>query len=185
MSEEKDNQNKKRDSGANNEDLPARTGAEKIIEEKLADCRKQAEEYLNGWKRTKADFLNYQKDEAKRLEEFAKFANEDLILQLIPLADEADIALAHIPKEVRENHPDWVSGAMEIRKKFNGFLEGNGISKIKTVGEVFSPSLHEAVETVESDRKPGEIMEEVRAGYTLYGKVIRPARVKISKEIKK
>lgn len=147
-------------------------------------CCKQAEEYLNGWKRERADFENYKKDETKRLEEFAKFANEGLILELISLADEADIALKLMPEDVKTNHPDWVKGVEEIRRKFNEFLEANGVSRIKTVGEEFNPSLHEAVETISTDGRSGMIVEEVKAGYTLHGKVIRPARVKISEEIK-
>ena len=157
---------------------------------------------MNGWKRAKADFLNYQKDETKRLEEFTKFANESLILELISLADEADIALKHMPKEIKENHYDWVSGAIEIRKKFDEFLEKNGISKIKTIGEIFNPALHEAVavssdlspevltkeeasreerEIIAVEKEADRVIEEVSAGYIMHGKVIRPARVKINK----
>jgi len=147
-------------------------------------CCKQAEEYLNGWKRERANFENYKKEEAKRLEEFAKFANEGLLLELIPLADEAEIALKLMPEDIKTNHPNWVKGVEEIRKKFNEFLETNGVFRIKTVEEEFNPSLHEAVETVPTDGKSGIVVEEVRAGYTLHGKVIRPARVKISEEIK-
>jgi molecular chaperone GrpE len=155
-----------------------------LTEESKACC-KQAEEYLNGWKRERADFENYKKEEAKRLEEFAKFANEGLLLELIPLADEAEIALKLMPEDIKTNHPNWVKGVEEIRKKFNEFLEIKGVSRIKTVGEEFNPSMHEAVGTVPTDGKSGIIVEEIRAGYTLHGKVIRPARVKISEEIKR
>jgi molecular chaperone GrpE len=173
------NQNKKQDNQTGDE------ATKDTLEEELARCQKQAEEYLNGWKRERADFENYKKEEAKRLEEFAKFANKSLLLELISLADEAEIALRLMPEDVRTNHPNWVKGVEEIRKKFNEFLETKGVSRIKTVGEEFNPSLHEAVETVPADGKSGMVVEEVRAGYTLHGKVIRPARVKISEEIKR
>ena len=77
MDEEKNNQNKKQDNQAGDEKT------EKTVEEKLAECQKQAEEYLNNWKRERADFINYKKDEAKRLEEFVKFGNEGLFWKLL------------------------------------------------------------------------------------------------------
>jgi molecular chaperone GrpE len=178
MNEDKSNQNKKQDDRTGDEK------PEKTAEEKLAECQKQAEEYLNGWKRERADFENYKKDEAKRLEEFAKFANESLVLELISLTDEADIALKLMPEDVKTNHPNWVKGIEEIRRKFDEFLKANGVLRIKTAGEKFNPSLHEAAETVPAEKEADRVVEEIRAGYTLHGKVIRPAKVKIGGEIK-
>jgi len=179
-----ENQNKKQDKQTQTTDEKA-INSPNNVEDELTKCRREAEEYLNGWRRERASFENYKKEEAKRLEEFEKFANESLLLELIPLADEAEIALKLMPQDVKTNYPNWVKGVEEIRKKFNEFLEANGVFRIKTVGEEFNPSLHEAVETVPADGKSGIVVEEVRAGYTLHGKVIRPARVKISEEVKK
>ena len=134
----------------------------------LEVCKKQAEEYLNNWKRERADFINYKKDEAKRLEEFFKFANEGLILEVIEVLDDLEIALKH--------GNGGSGGLRQIMKKFTDWLKKYGVEKIKVDGEKFNPLLHEAIET----EKEGDSIEEVRPGYTMHGRVIRPARVKIT-----
>ena len=139
----------------------------KTIEEELEDCRKKSEEYLNGWKRAQADFVNYKKDETKRLVEFLKFGNESLILEIIEVLDDLDNAA----KELKN------SGLDQVIKKFQELLKKYSTERIKVEGEKFDPLVHEAVST-ETD---GEKMEEVRAGYMMQDKVIRPARVKIVK----
>lgn len=136
----------------------------------LEVCKKQNEEYLNNWKRERADFINYKKEEIKRLEEFVKFANAGLILEVIEVFDDLEIALKH--------GSDNLEGFSQIIKKFTDWLKKYGVEKIKVAGEKFNPALHEAVEG--SKGEDGEI-EEIRAGYTMHGKVIRPARVKINK----
>lgn len=123
------------------------------------------EEYLNNWKRERADFLNYKKDEVKRLSEFAKFANEGVVLEVIELMDDLETASKKIGDP----------GLSQIVKKFEYFLKKYDVERIDTGGE-FDPLMHEAVEGADGDK-----LEEVRTGYTMYGKVIRPARVKIIK----
>jgi molecular chaperone GrpE len=132
-------------------------------------CQKQAEEYLNNWKRERADFINYKKDEAKRLEKFAEFANKAVILEVVEVFDDLEIA---------QKHGDNKEGLDRVMKKFADWRKGYGIERIKVAGEKFNPELHEAVE---GSVPEGEKLEEIRAGYTMHGKVIRPARVKIIK----
>lgn len=160
-----DNQTSNMDNQTSNNDVQK----EEKPEQKLEEYQKQAEEYLNNWKRERADFINYKKDEAKRLEEFAKFANEGLILEVIEILDDLEIALKHSSSDF--------NGLNQIMKKFGDWLKKYGVERIKVAGEKFNPELHEAVE---SSAKEGEL-EEIRAGYTMHGKVIRPARVKIIK----
>lgn len=140
----------------------------KNIEDENAEldlCQKQAEEYLNNWKRERADFVNYKKDEDKRMEEFVKFANEALILELLDTVDDLYLAA----KQVKD------AGLEQIIKKFEDLLNKYGVEKIKT-GDKFDPMYQEVVEGVE-----GEKVEEIRAGYMMHSRVIRPARVKIMK----
>ncbi len=133
----------------------------------LEVCRKQGEEYLNNWKRERADFINYKKDEAKRMEAFVGFANENLILEFLDIIDNLDLA---------EKHEVSVDSIKQIIKKTEGVLKKYDVERIKTDGQ-FNPELHEAIST----ENGGEKIEEVRAGYTMRGKVIRPVRVKIVK----
>lgn len=152
-----------------------------------------AEEYLNNWKRERADFVNYKKDEAKRVEEFIKFANEGLILELLDVIEESMVARTQMPKEIQEKYPEWIGGVDKIREKGFEFLKGQGVERIKTIGEKFDPLLHESVEeiapasaegsgkVISDGGESGKVIEEVKPGFTLHGRVIKPARVRITK----
>lgn len=146
----------------------------------LEECRERTDEYLNNWKRERADFLNYKKDEAKRMGEFIKFANEGLVLELLDIIEESIVARAQMPKEIQEKYSEWIGGIDKIREKGFEFLRRNGVEQIKTVGEKFDPLLHESVGEVASDGgEAGMVVEEVKPGFTLHGRLIRPAMVKI------
>ncbi len=126
----------------------------------------KAEEYLNNWKRERADFINYKKDESRRMEEFVRYANEDLVLEMIELVDDLEIVAKEVPGV----------GLEHVVKKFSELFKKYGVERISVDGQ-FNPALHEAVETEQG----GEKMVEVRAGYMMQDKLIRPARVKIVK----
>ncbi len=152
---------------------------EKLLSD-FEKCKKQAEEYLAGWKRAKADLINYKKRQEEVVQEFIKFANQDLILELLPMLDNFRLAAQHLPKELENS--EWVKGVFQIKNQLENLLKTRGIEEIKSVGEKFNPELHESVEEVESsDKKEGMIVEEVQKGYKLNGKVIRAARVKVVK----
>ena len=156
----------------------------KQLNKELEESKKQAEEYLNNWKRERADFLNYKKEEARRMEEFLKFSIEGIIMELIDVVDGIEVARKNLPesKELEE----WTDGFDGSLDKLDKFLEKFGVEKIKIEQDTstgseqvkFDPLLHEAVEVQD---KEGDRIEEIRPGYTMHGKVIRPARVKIVK----
>ncbi len=125
------------------------------------------EEYLNNWKRERADFLNYKKEEAKRIEQFAKFAHEDVILEVIEIVDDLELAV--------QEYKDM--GLEQIIKKFKDLFKKYGVQEIVVEGKKFDPALQEAVET----ETGGEKIVQVRTGYMMHDKVLRPARVKIIK----
>ena len=110
----------------------------------------------------------------------AGIANAVLLAELIPIFDHFKLALRHIPAE--DEKKDWVIGITHIKKQFEDFLKNLGIEEIKAVGEKFNPEFHEAVfyETKEGF-ETDVIFEEVKAGYTLQGKVLAPAKVKVAK----
>jgi len=147
--------------------------------DELSKCQKERDDYLDGWKRVKADLINYKKDEAKRFEAIVKFSNEALIKELINVLDSFDLALVAL--EVEEDKKTQ-KGLYLIRQQLEDILRQNGLERIiVSVGQSFDPALQEAVATVESDKPSGTIIEEVERGYLLNGKLIRPARVKVSK----
>lgn len=150
----------------------------------IEDTVNKAEEYLNNWKRERADFVNYKKDEAKRMEEFLKFSTEGMIMELIDVLDGVGVARNNLPN--KEELKEWTEGFDSSLDKLDKFLKKFGVEKINVEGDPsvnsgqvkFDPLIHEAVEVQDKD---GENMQEIRPGYTMHGKVIRPARVKIIK----
>src|SRR3989344_5111934 len=133
--------------------------------EKLAEER---DEYLDGWKRAKADLINYKKDELKRLEEVARFGSESLILELISILDDFDLALATLEKQGTAE-----KGIYLIRSRFEDILKRRGLERTKVKeGDKFNPAYHEAIGAVDGGEE-GIIAEEIEAGYALHGKVIR------------
>ena len=144
--------------------------------------RQQVEEYLNGWKRAKADYANLQKETERRQSEFIQFANAALIHELLPLVDHFKQAFKHLPAEL--NDSEWVKGIRHIQTHLNKVLAEHGIQEIRTSGEKFDPTRHEAVEEVESDQPAGTIIEELKTGFLLHDRVLQAARVKIAKSHK-
>ena len=150
------------------------------LKKKLEELEKQKEEYLNGWKRERADFLNYKKEEMERIGALIKYANEELIFKIFPILDNIYLAEKQIPVDLK-NHK-WAEGVLQIKNQISEFLKQEGVEEIKAVGEKFDPNFHEVVEEVTVENKEsGIIVEEIQKGYKLHGKVIRPARVKIIK----
>lgn len=129
-------------------------------------------------KRMQADFENYKKRTQTEKSEFARYANTDLILQILPVLDNFRLAVKHLPEDLAEN--DWVAGIRHIESQLEQILSSEGVETITADGSQFDPNVHEAVEEVASDKPPGEIVEEIRRGYRLNGKVIRPAKVKVA-----
>lgn len=126
------------------------------------------DEYLNNWKRTQADLENYQKEVSKRMEDFARFANQEVIGEMIEVMDNLEAALQYAEGDIRK-------GLEQVIKRFDGTLEKYNVKRIVVnVGDKFDPILHEAVEGV------GETVDKlVREGYKIYDKVLRPSRVKV------
>ena len=130
--------------------------------------------------RSAADFDNARKRLAKERDEFVKFSLEDIIQDLLPVLDHFELALAHLRGE-DEKTKSIRSGFLLIQKQLMQILTGRGLNRVETSGKIFDPHIHESVEHfVSSDHPEGAIIEEVLAGYELNGKLLRPAKVKIS-----
>lgn len=133
--------------------------------------------------RVQADFDNYRKRTQKEKEEFGQYLNTDLLMRIIPTLDNFKLALKHLPKELEDN--SWVQGIWHIEKQLEQTLAEEGVEEILAQGQKFDHNLHEAIEEVQSELPQGEITEEIVKGYKLNNKVIRHAKVKVSKGIKK
>ena len=149
--------------------------------EELLKKAKQGEEYYDKWVRVHADFENARKRLEKEKVEFLRFANEDIIVQLLPIIDNFDRAInSQNPKEKEDPH---FKGIIMIKDDLHKLLENYGVEKVKSVGEKFNTDFHAAVTAAESDEHPEDtVLEEFQAGYTMHGRLIRPTSVKISKK---
>ncbi len=156
------------------------------LKQKLAEAEKLKEEYLAGWQRQKADFLNYQKEIAKRNEEIVKFANEDLIADLLIVLDSFDISVNSLRIEgLSETEKRIVQGLELIRGQLEDVLRRRGLEPIEALHCQFDPAWHEAIGEVDSGGEEGEIVEELARGYKLSGKLVRPSKVKVVKHKEK
>jgi len=146
----------------------------------LEECQKLKEEYLAGWQRARADFLNYKKEEMERIGEFFKYANLNLILKFLPILDNFEIAEKKLPENLKADVN--IKGFLQIKNQILDFLKNQGVEEIKSIGEKFDPNFHEVVEEVEvKDKEPGTIIEEIQKGYKINGRLLRPARIKVIK----
>jgi len=125
--------------------------------------------------RTQANFENFRKQTEKRVMEIREMAAKNIILELLPIIDNFELALKNT-----ENQDSFKEGVKLIHTQLNSILENNHIETIKTTGGQFDPYLHEALLKVESDQPKDSIVEELQRGFTLNGEVIRHAKVKIS-----
>lgn len=153
--------------------------AEKLKKE-IEECEKQKQEYLAGWKRERADFLNYKKDEVERLGRVIDISKEEIISELLPILDNICLAEEKLPKDLKNDC--WVEGMLKIKAQINDFFKKEGVKDIESLGKSFDPHTQEAMERIEGKgSESGIVAEVIQKGYTLNGRVIRPAKVKIFK----
>lgn len=139
---------------------------EQISNERCANC----DEADNKYKRALADYQNLLKRTAKEKEEFFKYSNEQLIVEMIPVYDNLKTSLEHTDEQIEKSA--WLEGVKYVLKQFKSILEGVGVEEIKTVGEKFDHNTMDAIEGTGD-----KVIKEGKPGYKLNGKVIIPARV--------
>lgn len=146
----------------------------------------QCEEYLTGWKRALADYDNLKKDLAKEKQSIRDAVRESVALQLLPVVDNFEAANRHMPditltEEDGRKMKGWIDGIGFVQTQLLTILRDLGLEEVKASG-AFDPNEQDAVgERHEEGKSEGEIVEVVHKGWKLDGKVIRPAKVIISK----
>jgi len=160
------------------EDKP-RLGKVKKLEEALREERERSKEYLNRLMYLQADFENYKRRVEKETREAVQLGNERLITNLLAVIDELEMAVQS-GKET-ENKEALLEGVEMVLKKVYATLGQEGLTKIEAAGRPFDPSRHEAISKVPTmDYAEGTVIEEVRKGFMLKDKVIRPSMVKVA-----
>lgn len=150
------------------------------LEKELEESKAQADEYLDGWQRARAELSNYKKRQEVERVKVRELANAQLLRKLLPIVDDFERAALTLPSDLEQL--TWIDGILLIMRKFKGVLESEGVEPIETEGESFDPFYHEAVTHEETpDYEDGQIIGEVQRGYMLGERVLRPALVRVAK----
>ncbi len=159
------------------------TGSDKIkkLREKLTACQKERDEYLAGWQRAKADYVNARKEDERNRSEFIKLSNKEILLDMIAVADSFDQAQAN--KEAWEKvDRNWRIGVEYIGSQLLSTFEKHGLKQINPLGEKFNPNEHTSVGTVPAKdaSEDGNITVVVQKGYLLHDSLIRSPKVEVA-----
>ncbi|HSX36806.1 MAG TPA: nucleotide exchange factor GrpE [Patescibacteria group bacterium] len=127
--------------------------------------------------RERADATNIRRRHEEQITQLRASVKTHIVKDLLPVIDNFERALKHVPKELEKN--DYIKGVNAIVKQFEKTLEQMGVERIKTVGEAFDPHLHEAVSAEEGEGSKEVVSEELQAGYKIGNDVIRHAMVRV------
>lgn len=145
----------------------------------LAEATAKAEENLAVAQRAAADYANLKRRTEADREAALGLASEVLLGKVLALADDFDRAVESMPPDLRDQ--PWIEGVVAIDRKLRLLLESEGVSPIEALGHPFDPREHEAIaHTAATGRPEGEVVAEIRRGYRLRDRVLRPALVAVS-----
>ena len=157
-----------------------------LSDEALAEIKAQADkagEYWNTLLRTTADFDNFKKRAARERQDAVKFANESLLQKLIPLLDNFDMAITAATNAKEGTAQSLQTGVNMILSQFRSTLAEAGLEEVDAMGKTFDPNFHEAVSQLETADVPeGQIVQQLRRGYKLRERLLRPATVIVAKK---
>ena len=147
----------------------------------LEECKQKCDEYLNGWKRAKADFVNYKKEEFERVQEVIDYAKASFLESMLPMMDNLEITASKLPEELKNDSN--VAGLLMIKTQLEDFLKSHNVEPFESVGKKFDPAMHEAISVAEDpEREPDTVIFEQQPGFMRNGKVLQPARVVVAKK---
>jgi molecular chaperone GrpE len=144
----------------------------------LAELQQQIEDLTAALQRERADAMNLRRRHDEQVASLAAGAKASVVRALLPVIDNFERALKHVPKELEGN--EYIKGIQGVVKQFEKTLADLGVQRIKTVGEPFDPHLHEAVSMEDGDGEEEFVSEELQSGYKLGDNVIRHAMVRVT-----
>lgn len=143
------------------------------LEKALSEQKSKADEYLSALQRSQADFTNYRRRTEQEKADLGKYANSRLFCEILPILDDLERAISHVPEEHAKS--DWVEGVRLVERKFKNILELQGVKPVCALGMMFDPNLHEAIRQEKGEE--GAVIAEIQKGYTLGERLLRPSRV--------
>jgi len=162
------------------EQIPSDAMTVEEFQTEIEALRAQADEYLDGWQRSRAEFANYKKRTEREKEEMHAQVTGKILTHYLDIIDDLERALRDQPMESGSNA--WAEGINLIYIKLKAILESEGIEPIAADGITFDPNFHEAISYEENDdHQDGQVIEVVQRGYKLGDRVLRPAMVRVAK----
>ncbi|MFH1201047.1 MAG: nucleotide exchange factor GrpE [bacterium] len=146
----------------------------------LKTCKAEKEEYLTGWQKERANFINYKRQEDERRAMISESIRERILTRFLSVIDSFNMAFAD--KEAWEKVEDnWRLGVEYIYSQMNGIFEEYGVKEVGKVGESFDPNIHQSIDAIETDKKEQDhtVASVIQKGYRLGERVMRPARVNV------
>ena len=160
-------------------DIESYTDELSTLEASLLESQAKAEEYLDGWQRSRAEFSNYKKRIVREREQIHQTAKGKIIIEFLDILDDLERALKNSPKA--GEGAEWAAGIELIYQKLQSKLEMHGVEPMNAEGEKFDPNLHEALMQEENDEYESDcVIEVVQKGYRIGDRVLRPAQVRVA-----
>lgn len=160
---------------------PAEPAPPPSLEVQLEAARQEAARNLDGWQRAAAEMANFKRRQEEQLKLQRDLIKADVLQGVIGALDDLDLAFQNLPKQLDGQLVGWVEGFRLVQRKLDKILDEQGVTPINTQSH-FDPNLHEAVSHEDSpDHSEGEIIAELRKGYQIGSRVIRPALVRVAR----
>jgi molecular chaperone GrpE len=148
-------------------------------QDEVSAWQTKANEYLDGWQRSRAEFANYKKRVEREQAQMYQNSAASVIKRFLEIVDDLERALNNRPQE--GDGAAWAAGVDLIARKLAAMLEAEGVTAIEAEGQFFDPTLHEAITREEnSGLESGQIIAVIKQGYRLGERVIRPAQVRVA-----
>jgi molecular chaperone GrpE len=152
------------------------------LEEALEMVRAEAAKNWDLYLRERAELENYRKRMQREKEDLARFANENLLREILPILDNLDRAVSHAVESSENDAAGLLEGVQMTLGQFNKVLEKFGVVVVDAVGKPFDPAWHEAMGQIESsEHPPNTVVQEMQKGYTLNERLLRPSLVLVAK----
>lgn len=151
------------------------------LQSRMQQLEQESSSYKDQYLRVAADLKNFKRRTEEERGTLIRNATAGLILKILPILDDFDLAMQHVPAEVAET--PWFNGLQGVQRKLQMVLEGEGVKPIEALGEPFNPHFHDAV--MHEDAGPeqaGKVTADLRRGYMLHDRVLRPSMVKVGQE---
>ena len=146
----------------------------------LAAAEQRASEAEAGWQRARADYQNLKRRTDEQRAESASIAGDRLLIRVLDLADDFDLAVEHVPEDAKDS--PWVEGITAIDRKLRALLEAEGIEAMEGEGEPFDPQTQQAISYEDTADVPdGTVIKVLQRGFTINGRILRPALVAVAR----